>query len=315
MPSPSENTSTRRGLLGELARSAARAAKEVRSPDLSAVLADDAPPGGSVTETATRDSRAPARVPARCCSIAELIALAHEEGLTSRDDALRTLARQSWRLTPVDSDHPSAWLVTAEARLSGSTDAFLAQINLAATSRLAWRLPSTGWLALVVEPSASADDLGARGARGFVVPSPAAMPHGAVAAVLSPELVVPRVWNEAVQALELDEAEHEAYTRLRNRLQDVQGVEHDDAGGVGIAYHRLLGYPDETAGGMPQACAERCSDRRAPTEKQPAAGRRQPASWRLLMQVSIGSSRRAYVWAEAEDLRSGQLNELVAFVR
>ena len=110
-----------------------------------------------------------------------------------------------------------------------------------------------------------------------------------------PLLTLPRVWTATVQQLDFDDVEHDSYVRLRDRLAAIQGVEAEPAGGEDKAYHRLLGYPDETTGAMPGMCAE-------------LAG---PADWRLLFQLTVESEKRLYVWAPDGDLR----RQLVGFVR
>ena len=95
---------------------------------------------------------------------------------------------------------------------------------------------------------------GDAGARRRPRDLPPRSPTGPSRSRCSPELVLPRRWHEAVDALDLDDAESDAYVRLRTRLQNLQGVESDDDGGLGIAYHRLLGYPNETTGNMPGQC-------------------------------------------------------------
>jgi len=123
---------------------------------------------------------------------------------------------------------------------------------------------------------------------------------------LNPELVLPRVWHAAVQDLELSEAESEAYVRLRSRVQDVQGVEHDDEGGKTVPYHRILGYPNETVGVMPSQCVA----------LHHGEGSAEPeTAWRLLAQVSVGASRRRYFWILEKDLEAGRLADLVTFMR
>ena len=114
---------------------------------------------------------------------------------------------------------------------------------------------------------------------------------------LSPELVLPQPWHEAVQAIDFDGAELAAYARLREHLQDLQGVERDDGGGANVAYHRLLGYPDETTGSMPSECGP-----------SPLAS----ADWRLLAQISVGPARRVYLSIRAADLASGTFADLRA---
>jgi hypothetical protein len=157
----------------------------------------------------------------------------------------------------------------------------------------------------------------ARRAQGFVLDMPAAISQGAEPVAVGPELVLPRRWHEAVQAVEFDHDEAEAYDRLRARLQGLQGVERDDDGGPGIAYHRLLGYPNETTGSMPGECIDalrRWSVGDA-AEPGPLSGALPSLEWQLLAQISVGERRRAYVWIRPSDLEAGVFDRLCAFVR
>ena len=125
---------------------------------------------------------------------------------------------------------------------------------------------------------------------------------------------MPRRWHEAVEALDLDEEEGDAYERLRARLQDLQGVESDNDGGLAIAYHRLLGYPNETTGNMPAQCVTALQDRSGADDL--AADPALPShDWRLLIQTSVGERQRAYMWIHRADLEARRFDRLCAFVR
>lgn len=320
MDEPSEQfeTTTRRGWLSALARDARRKLQEgaeAVGPDgLQGLLGDLDPfseAGSSVADPASdpfsggpigdESGRRPARVPTQALSTDALITLAHEEGLTGRDDTLRTLARPSLRMTPVASDRATAWIHTGdEWVLRDGSEVLLAQIDLAATQGAPTPLPTDGWLVLFAgtdpEPS------GGEGfhAHAVILEHPAEVLPGAEPVALGPELSLPRVWNDAVQALDLDETAAAAYLRVRASLQERQGVEPDDDGGPLIAYHRLLGYPDDTTGTMPLECAAPGAD---------------PNEWRLLAQVSVGHFRRVYVWIHESDLTANRFEDLRIFVR
>jgi hypothetical protein len=295
------DVSTRRGLLGAFARSAARHARErariLPAPDVAA------------PEPMAAPLRQPARVPERAASVDDLLALAHEEGLTERDDALRALARRSLRMTAIDAPQADAWIVTG-ANQGGADDTSLrAVIRLGSQGD---ELPHEGWLALFVDPGDGAAESEATRAHGVVLETSPASPDGAEPVALHPELVLPRRWHEAVDTLDLDDAESDAYMRLRTRLQNLQGVESDD-GGLGIAYHRLLGYPNETTGNMPGQCVRALEAWSAADglDSDPALPSH---DWRLLLQTSVGERQRAYLWIHRADLEAGRFDRLCAFL-
>ena len=146
---------------------------------------------------------------------------------------------------------------------------------------------------------------------------------------LSAELQLPRVWSDAVQALDLDDGEHDAWQRLRQLVAGRQGVEvHDGTHGFRVM-HRLLGYPDERRGDMPLACEllarghvlgdEPPRVHQYAAEAEPHTGR-----WRLLLQLSIddelgwswgGRRERLYVWVDEGDLAIGDFAHVRAFAQ
>jgi hypothetical protein len=262
-------------------------------------------------------ARHAARALARAPSLDELLELAHEEGLTRRDDELRALARRSLRMTPAEQGHGDAWILTGDDWGAAGGEVLLGLINLAAASAHDYGLSGTGWLVLFVASGDGSADFEARRAHGVLVDMPPAVSDAAEPVVLSPELVIPRRWHEAVQALEFDDSEVEAYDRLRTRLQAFQGIESDDDGGAQIAYHRLLGYPNETTGNMPQDCVRALRDWSAADglESDPVHPPLPSHEWRLLAQISVGQWRRAYVWIHRTDLDAGEYGNLCAFVR
>lgn len=321
-------TSTRRGLLGALARAATRHTDEraevsdiLRPGGLQRLLVSDDPSAGPAAGAGPSLAHAnlPRRLascPEREASSGELLDFAHAEGLTQRDDDLRGLAIRSLRLTRVEPAAADAWIVTSDDWVTARDAVLVALVKLQA-NRIHDRLPAEGWLALFVDASGPAAGFDARHAHGVLLDLPAAIPAGAEPVALAPELVLPRRWHEAVQAIGFDDTEADAYDRLRARTQLLQGVERDDTGGPGTAYHRLLGYPDETTGGMPADCIEAlrhwsaADGQRADTEPTANAS----DEWRLLAQISVGNRRRAYLWIRRADLNAGNLDELCAFIR
>ena len=149
---------------------------------------------------------------------------------------------------------------------------------------------------------------------------------GGLPVALSTELTLPRVWAGAVQALGLDETEHEGYVRLREKVAELQGVTAEDGGAEGVARHHLLGYPTETTGTMPIACeyASRGLDTSTPPSEipddlVPAADR-----WRLLLQltqdvrsgVTLGPGvARLYFWIAEDALERHDFSEVWAIGR
>jgi hypothetical protein len=327
MDKPTEaEISTRRGLLGAFARTAARHTREaagVLGPrGLVGLLglaesSSDAATHAALLGATARPARRPARRPEHAASLDELLALAHAEGLTQRDVELRGLAICSLRMTPVEPAHADAWILTSDDWIAAGDEMLLALINLNATTIGDCALPATGWLALFVKAGDRPVGPEVRHARGVVLGLPATVSDAAEPVALSPELVVPRRWHEAVQALEFNEAEAEAYDRLRTRVQLFQGIESDDDGGPDIAYHRLLGYPNETTGSMPLDCVRALRDWSAADGLGSDVVDPVLPSYecRLLAQVSVGDRRRAYLWIRRTDLDAGDFRKLCAFVR
>lgn len=318
--------STRRGLLGALARTAGRHAREsadILGPGgLNSLLtldesSTDAPADATLPGATERPARRLARRAERALTLDELLPLAHALGLTHRDDELRGLAIYSLRMTLAEPADADAWILTSNDWITAGAEMLLALINLEAATIHDCGLPSTGWLALFVAAGDTAIASAVRRAHGVVLDLPATISQAAEPVALSRELVIPRRWHEAVQALDLDQAEAEAYDRLRRRTQLLQGIESDDDGGPDIAYHRLLGYPNETTGSMPQDCVGAlrewsAADGAGPDVVDPVL----PSyEWRLLAQISVGERWRTYLWIRRTDLDAREFGELCAFVR
>ena len=282
----------------------------------------------------------------------DIVTTAGACGLSSRLGAVRALACRSFRLTLCDSDEvtpQASWLGDPRVRpddlaWSGEQEPrCLAGIDLAQAAAVLGDedlLPVEGTLWCFARPA-----VGFAAQRGdsqdcWVVvhksqrmPAVAPPPLRPAAASswrsveLSAELQLPRVWSDAVQALGLDEAEHEGWQRLRQLVAERQGVEVHDGTHEFRVTHRLLGYPDERRGDMPLACellarghvlgddpprVHQCA-----AEAEPHTGR-----WRLLLQLSVddqlgwswgGRRERLYVWIDEGDLANGDFAHVRAF--
>jgi hypothetical protein len=297
----------------ELAESAApllRARSEL-ADNINTLLAGDGGargPGPSVpTDSAVVGGRPDALTPTCCLSPDDVDELARAEGLGSRVGEIRSLIRRSARILRRldEAEEPEAWLdlagglAIAEDRPSPGAvpdTVLLAQVALSAPALQGTPLAGSGWLAVFVERAVIDAPTSSPALRANVVrlDLPAVVTPTSSAMTLSAQLVLPRVWSEPVQAMDLDGDEHQAFVRLREWLAQRQGVEVEHGGGTDRAYHRLLGYPDETTGMMPTDCAV-------------AAGE---GDWRLLAQISVGTTRRVYVWIAGDGFERA-----VAFAR
>jgi hypothetical protein len=307
-------SSDRRGFLAAVARRAAHGARAIakdagnparaisRYVDLDVDPATATEPAPAVPE-----DRVEAKAPSRCASIDDLCALAADSSLAHREDSLRMLAVKSIRLTPDPVDGADGWLAGSEASSDGEGEVLVAQVALSSTALADTPLARPGWLRLYAgQPdSASEQSDGLLPARAMVADRPEDAPAGARPIATRSELTLPRVWSALVTELSLDPTERQAYAELRRRLSEAQGVEHDGDGGPGIAYHRLLGYPNETSGSMPAACA-------AAVGSDPEHAHR---DWRLLAQISSAARERLYLWTRSAAIESGELEPVVAFRR
>lgn len=228
--------------------------------------------------------------PTRCATAAELDAIIATTGLAARRDEISALARRSVRLVPgAATDSADAWVDLVAARSLADTDAtvMLAQIAGNAPELAGTVLATSRWWAMFFEP-------GTAGVQAIALDQPAALGAGIEPVALAAHLALPRVWTDAVRALDLTAAEHDAYVVVRDRLAEAQGLEAEPGAARGKAYHRLFGYPDETTGSMPDACVTGSG-----------AG-----DWRLLLQVTVAPTKRLYVWCAGDDLQ-----RLATFVR
>lgn len=304
--------SNRRGFLRALGLRAAQGAKEAAdvagplvratSPlgSLDALLAsppdDDAPAQAAPAERQDAAPERPDAAPPTCAlTVDELRAFAIDGGLSDQVDAIAALARPTARLVPMDApDGADAWVdFAAAARVADDATAgetvLLVQVDQSSPALAGTALAADGWL--VVFADTPSDD----STRIVRLGQPAALSPTMRPMALRAHLALPRVWNAAVQALELDAEQADAYVRLRDRVATLQGIDVEHGGGETRAYHRLLGYPDETTGRMPEDCAAIAGD----------------GDWNLLAQISLPGTRRIYTWLRSDDAA----DTAVTFVR
>jgi hypothetical protein len=300
-------------------KGATEAAKVVGPPGLrpliNAALPSEAPPEPEVVDASPPPIGAgleEARAAIRGVGVEEMLLWAKELELEPYIPALRELAVRSVRLTPGAFDE-GAWL-GGEPELPDDVDwphwgggllDLIAQIDLAETP-----MGGEGHLLLFFDtlraPSGRAP--GAEdAARAIVIPTEAVLPpSGGEPMRITRALMLPRLWAARVQALGMDVEEGDRYRMLRTRLADEQGIELQEGMGRGIAYHRVLGLPDDTTGRMPVTCelVSRdldATDREALTPEIEAAADR----WTLLAQISGTTAGRLFFWIPREDLARG----------
>jgi hypothetical protein len=336
--------SSRRGFLRSLMRESARSAQEAgkllreAQETVRGAASPPAPPAPPVRPATPAPEIDRAQAAARALTVEELLELAAEHGLEDHLDDVRALARHSIRITsPTRDSHPAGrWLyepsdglVPEEERpiWNGERLTLVAQVDLAdpALRDVELPLPGTGrlvflWAALQAPSGQLAEHAGAW--QVLHVPSPLGL---APTARLSVELTIPRVWAAPVQALGLDAIEHDGYLQLRRRLATLQDVELDDGFGRAIAFHRVLGYPNETGGLMPTTCEVTSEGRDAvdldATDEDIGIRARR---WRLLLQLTVaggspwnlgGEPGRLYFWIPAEDLEAGDFSRVWAIAQ
>jgi hypothetical protein len=340
-----ERGSSRRAFLRDFARTAARGVREVTGAEDEPLPLPSPPREPSLLAPTPAPSRTSARATERCLSVDELLALASEAGLHGRDDALRRLAHPSVRLTPpvdgaVGEPGPvGAWLGGEPSPEPGGESPGWAAGRLSAVAQLdladpalgawlgAWPFPRAGRLLFFFDTERAPSGLQAaqRGAaRVLLEPQGAVGARGGQPLRLSTELTLPRVWAPAVQALELDGDAHDAYVRVRRELALRQGVESEDDGAPSVAYHRLLGHPDETSGTMERVCELTARDLDAdPPSQLDRVTASEAARWRLLLQLTVEEPLawsgepgvRLFFWIAAEDLATGDLSRVWAIPR
>jgi hypothetical protein len=335
-----EGASSRRGFLRSLMRESAKSASEasrlLNVPGLPPPLRPPPPPEPARSRRDPDFDRAKAA--SGIVTIDGLRGIAAEHGLEHHVDEIAALARHSVRLTsPTLQDDPvGAWLFEPTEGVldesvwplwEGERLTLVAQLDLTdpALRDVDLPLPVAGRLIFLwAAVQAPSGQLAAHAGAGRVLHVPT--PDGAAPATrLSVELTLPRVWAAPVQALGLDPVEHDGYLKLRRRIATMQDVELDDGFGRPIAYHRVLGYPNETGGLMPITC-ELTSSGRDATDLDAAdddvgarAGR-----WRLLAQLTAGAegpwnlggeAGRLYLWITDEDLRAGDFSRVRAIAQ
>lgn len=329
--------SSRRGFLRSIVRESARSATEAGK-----LLKATAPSPPTRRKEAAPQPAGPvlqrAQFATRTVTEAELLELAGELGLEHRLDAVRELARHSVRLTtPTLGDHPAgAWLFEPAAGLldeeawplwDGERLTLAAQVDLGdpALRDIDLPLPSDGRLLfLYAAIQAPSGELAAHAGAGRVLHVPAPFAP-APTARLSVELTLPRVWAAPVQALKLDPIEHDGFLKLRRRIATLQSVELDDGFGRTIAYHRVLGYPNETGGLMPLTCEVTAGGQDAvDVGLAPDDVGRRAARWRLLAQFTVavdgpwnlgGSAGRLYFWIDEDDLQAHDFSRVRTIAR
>jgi hypothetical protein len=337
---------------------AARAARDAmpsaeETADDAAYAADDAAADVAVAET---PAPLPAQPVVHACAEEDLMRVAADAGLIRHVEAAVALARRSVRLVPGDDAPP----IGARSRFGGVPDmpagavwpnwdaeplTFVAQIDLAeaAAAGIDPLLPADGLLlifsALDRTPS-GASPLDRESSHVLWVPAERvpehapqpigpSRPSAARALQLSSELVLPRVWSQAVQKLGLDAEEQEAWERARRDLAELQGVTAWEAGAELRSLHRLLGVAEESRGDMPVALelAARGVDVGYGAPGAHPEARRlggAPDRWRLLLQLTVdeqlgwefGRGReRLYVWGVEDELSAGILTSVRALAR
>jgi len=324
------DSTNRRGFLRALVRNAGEAIADVAGATRDEQPEPPKPPerqpqpeGAVVASAAPLLRQAPPVT--RTLSLEEVLDLAAEEGLEARRDALRDLARTSTRLTPALEAPATSSIGRAEATAHrDGTVATVADIDLTDPALPAGVLPDSGRLVVrIVVPRRAAV---ARCGRAQVSVAPGGAAPEGLPVLLSTEVTFPRVWATPVQALGLDDDEHERYVRLRERVAELQGVPADDDGADGVARHHLLGYPTETSGAMPLMCelvARGLDPETSPAEvSAEVAGA--SARWRLLLQLTqaersgvilgVGVTR-LFLWISRDRLARHDLSEVWAIAR
>ena len=333
--------SSRRGFLRSIMRESARSAQEAGKLLREAqetVRGAATPPAPPVPPARPAIEIDRAQAATRAVTVEELLELAAEHGLEDHLEDVRALARHSVRITsPTRDDHPAGrWLfepsdglVPEEERpvWNGERLTLVAQLDLGdpALRDVELPLPDDGrllflWAALQAPSGQLAEHAGSW--RVLHVPAPFGP---APTARLSVELTIPRVWAAPVQALKLDPIEHDGYLQLRRRLATLQDVELDDGFGRAIAFHRALGYPNETGGLMPTTCEVTSDGRDAVdldvTDEDVGVRARR---WRLLLQLTVadgspwnlgGEPGRLYFWIPQEDLEAGDFSGVWAIAQ
>jgi Domain of unknown function (DUF1963) len=266
-----------------------------------------------------RAARPRAPEASRTASLGDLRDLASAAGLGGHVEAIDALAQHSIRIV-VEPGTGGSWRQPRSARDRPSTDrpaGAVLRLNLAEIAEAApgCGAPGAGSLSCVRATSGPWSLVYESRATGPSVAWPAGGSKPTHVR-FSTELVLPRVWSPSVQALGLDEAGQDAWKGLRERLAALQ---HTDLPGEiddGRVIHRVLGYPDERTGTMPDACE---------LMDPPASGASLGSErWRMLLQLSSdelpgwdwGSrDERLYAWIDRAALACGDLSRVHTIVR
>ncbi|MGV1047265.1 MAG: hypothetical protein ACOYD4_01895 [Solirubrobacterales bacterium] len=321
---------TRRGLLQHLIKQSGSTAATVVGLQLPTATAT-APPAPSRTIAAERPL-APAIGTSRAASLAELSEMAERLGLGARTSDVADLARFSARLV---TDAPPDRVGSRRREAAAGTEpAPLLRVDLADVARAIpapAELPVEGVLSIV--DGRSEATLQTAPSREVTVAvrdrARAAHPGDERFAAPSAELMLPRVWSAAVEALGLSGDERAAWEQLRSELAALQGVEPFDLEPEPRALHRLLGLPDDRGGWMPVSCAMFVAGvdmGGEPPAAHPRAAEFRPAAaaWRLLAQVTFapgpegeGARRgeRLFLWAHRDDLDRADFSGVLAIQR
>lgn len=267
----------------------------------------------------------------------ELVALARELGLERRVDEVLRIVRRGLRLTRAAASAGEG----ARSHLGGVPDLprelawpdrdgvpllFLGQLRLDEVAALEPGLPvpAAGLLSVFWdgrEQPTGLESEHADAVRVLHLPDADALePRPAPAdelpelpLELSRELTVPGEWSPFVEPLGLEPEELDAWSALRERVDERQGYREDDPGREMQALHRLLGHADDMWGDP-----EREAARVAGAEEE---------EWRLLLQVSADADLRTpwgvdwsgggklYVVAPLADLAGGRFDRARAILQ
>jgi len=259
----------------------------------------------------------------------DLLEIAIDIGLAAHLGAVRELARYSMRLTVLPATNGRR-----RPQVSGRAqrpDGVLLGLTLSemSSSIPIFSPPLRGTLVFVQDTPRSCTVVLDDGEDNSPNAAWGAAGDSSLSIGMSAELVLPRVWSEPVQALELDQAGQTAWIALRERLAALQEVALHSEDPDPSVIHRLLGYPDERTGDMALACellACGIDLDGVPPFAHPRAAELGPRStrWRMLLQLSAddlvgwnwgSQDARLYVWIDTADLAAGEFSRTRAIVR
>ncbi len=333
-----DETTDRRGLFRSLFQGVGRVAAES-----TAVFESLESLAGFDDEEDEAPARAPERSPAssRTVSSADALTTAHELGLLARDKELGAAIRASIRLTPEPEGGGVIAVVGGKPMLPASADwpewegrrlTFLGQVDFEELPGAVTSFPADARLLFFFETNTkpSGWEAGHGGSGVALLVERDAAPKwvgNGRRAHASLETVIPRVWSQSVEDLDLADPERLAWEETRAQLAEVQGTDLTDDAPPDQIIHRLFGYPDNTGGSMPLICelvengydvpdhpfthgaAERFSDR--------------AARWELLAQFSADEefgwswgdeAERLYFWIDRDALAAGDLSGVRAII-